>query len=154
TGTVNFKDGASSIGGCSAVALTGSGNSLTAQCATSTLTAGTHSITAAYAGNASNNPSTSSAVSQVVNKAASSSTLSSSANPATLGANVTFTATVTGTSPTGTVNFKDGASSISGCSAVALAGSGNVRTAQCATSALTAGTHSMTAVYSGDSGNN
>ena len=35
-------------------------------------------------------------------------TLISSNNPSTLGTSVTFTATVTGTAPTGTVNFKDG----------------------------------------------
>jgi hypothetical protein len=70
------------------------------------------------------------------------------------GASVTFTATVVGSNPTGSVNFKDGASSISGCSAVALAGSGNSRTAACSTSTLTAATHSITAAYSGDAGNN
>ena len=86
-------------------------------------------------------------------RSGSSTTLASSLNPSTVGANVTLTASVTGSSPTGSVNFKDGASSISGCSAVALAGSGNTRTAQCATAALTAGTHSITAVYGGDASN-
>ncbi len=66
---------------------------------------------------------------------------------------ITFTATVSGTAPTGSVNFKDGASSISGCAAVALAGSGNTRTALCSTSALTAATHSIVASYGGDAGN-
>src|SRR5207253_6522654 len=46
---------------------------------------------------------------------ATSTTLASSANPSVVGANVTFTATVTGSNPTGTVNFTDGGSSISGC---------------------------------------
>jgi len=81
-------------------------------------------------------------------------TLASSANPSVAGASVTFTATVVGSNPTGSVNFKDGASSISGCSAVALAGSGNSRTAACSTGTLTAATHSITAGYSGDAGNN
>src|SRR5215471_2803264 len=153
TGTVNFKDGASSISGCSAVALTGSGNTLTAACSTTSLAGGTHSITAVYSGNGSNNSSTSNTVSQVVNKATSTTSLATSLTPSTVGASVTFTASVTGTGPTGTVNFKDGASSISGCSAVALAGSGNTRTAQCATTALTAGTHSITAIYGGDASN-
>ncbi len=85
--------------------------------------------------------------------AVSTTTVASSLNPSTLGTNVTFTATVTGTAPTGSVNFKDGAASISGCSAVALAGSGNSRTATCSTSALTAATHSITAAYGGDAGN-
>ena len=66
---------------------------------------------------------------------------------------MTFTATVTGTNPTGTVNFQDGATSITGCAAAAVTGSGNSRTATCATSALAQGTHSVTADYSGDAGN-
>src|SRR5439155_16448788 len=85
--------------------------------------------------------------------AATTTTLSSSANPSTVGANVTFTATATGTSPTGTVNFLDGGTSISGCSAVALTGTGNSRTAACATTSLAAGTHSVVATYSGDATN-
>jgi hypothetical protein len=79
--------------------------------------------------------------------------VASSLNPSTAGSSVTFTATVAGNSPTGSVNFKDGANSISGCSAVALAGSGNSKTAACSTSALTAATHSITAAYAGDAGN-
>jgi hypothetical protein len=153
TGTVNFKDGANSISGCSAVALTGSGGSRTAQCATAALAVGAQSITAGYSGDANNAASTSAPLSQVVNKAASTTTLSSSANPAALAASVTFTATVTGSAPTGTVNFKDGANSVTGCSAVALTGSGGSRTAQCATSALAVGGHSITAAYGGDASN-
>ena len=43
---------------------------------------------------------------QTVNKAASSGTaLASSANPSVVGTSVTFTATVTGTAPTGSVAF-------------------------------------------------
>ena len=156
TGSVNFKDGASSITGCSAVALTGSGNSKTAQCTTSSLTAATHSITAAYGGDAGNAASTSAALSQVVNSVGpgpSTTTVVSSLNPSTAGTSVMFTATVAGSNPTGSVNFKDGASSITGCSAVALTGSGNSKTAACTTSSLTAATHSITAAYGGDAGN-
>ena len=80
-------------------------------------------------------------------------TLASNANPSNSGASVTFTATVTGTAPTGTVAFTDGATSLAGCSAIALTGSGNARTAACSTSALTAGTHSISAAYGGDAGN-
>jgi len=80
-------------------------------------------------------------------------TLSTSANPATQGSSATFTASVTGSSPTGTVAFTDNGASIGGCAAVALAGSGNSRTAQCTTSALTAGTHTIGASYGGDATN-
>ena len=80
-------------------------------------------------------------------------TLASSLNPSTVGLPVTFTATVAGTAPTGNVAFRDGANTITGCSAVALAGAGNSRTAACSTAALAQGTRSITAGYSGDGGN-
>ena len=152
TGTVNFTNGGASIAGCAAAALVGSGNVRTATCATTALAAGPHSIVANYSGDAGNTGSASAALSQVV-KATSSTVLGSSGTPSAFGASVTFTASVTGVAPTGTVNFKDGATSIAGCAAVALAGSGNTRTATCTTSTLTAGTHSMTAAYGGDAGN-
>jgi hypothetical protein len=79
--------------------------------------------------------------------------LASSANPAVAGTSVTFTATVTGSNPTGTVGFASDGSGISGCSAVTLAGSGNSRSAICTTSALSVGTHSIVASYAGDAGN-
>ena len=75
-----------------------------------------------------------------VGQSQTTTTLTSSANPAPVGANVTFTANVTGNAPTGSVAFTDGSSSISGCSATPLAGSGNTRTASCSTSSLAAGT--------------
>ena len=79
--------------------------------------------------------------------------LASSANPVIVGATVTFTASVTGSAPTGTVNFLDGGTSITGCAARNLAGSGNTRTATCTTSGLSSGTHSIVASYSGDATN-
>ena len=79
----------------------------------------------------------------------STTTLASSANPSTAGTGVTFTASVTGLAPTGSVNFIDGSSAIAGCAAVALSGG----SAQCSTSALTQGTHSIVASYSGDANN-
>jgi hypothetical protein len=150
TGTVNFLDGLASIGGCSAISLSGSGNTRTAACSTINLTVGTHNITAVYSGDGTNAGSTSNAVSQVVSGTPSTTTLATSLTPSTVGTNVTFTATVTATSPTGPMTFKDGASSIAGCSAVPLAGKGNVRTAKCPTASLTVGTHNITAVYAGD----
>ena len=59
---------------------------------------------------------------------------------------MTFTATVTGSAPGGTVTFFDGATQI-GASTV----SGGV--ASFTTSSLTVGSHSITAKYSGDSTN-
>ena len=80
-------------------------------------------------------------------KAPTSTAVSSSSNPSDLGQNVTFTATVTsgaGT-PTGTVQFKDNGNNLG--APVALNASG---VAQFTTSALTTGTHTITADYSGD----
>ena len=155
TGGVNFTDGAAPIPGCSAVAVTGVGNTRTAQCTTSGLSVATHSIIAVYGGDAGNTGSTGTPLLQTVNsKFASSVTLVSSANPSIVGASVTFTATVHGSAPTGSVNFTDGAAPITGCSAVAVTGVGDTRTAQCTTSSLNAATHSIIALYGGDIGNN
>ena len=60
---------------------------------------------------------------------------------------MTFTATVTGSAPTGTVTFNEGVAVL--CNAVPLAGG----QAQCSTSALTVGSHSIVASYSGDAAN-
>ncbi len=84
---------------------------------------------------------------------ATTTTLSSSLNPSTVGTPVTLTATVTGSSPTGTVSLADGGSALTGCTSLTLSGSGNTRTAACTTSSLAAGTHSLVASYSGDSAN-
>ncbi len=79
--------------------------------------------------------------------AATSTSLTAAPNPATAGATVTLTATVTsGTAGTitGTVTFLDGGTSI-GTGSV---GAGGVATLM--TSALAAGSHSITASYGGD----
>src|SRR6266566_128044 len=118
----------------------------TATFTTSGLTAGTHSITAIYGGDANFAGSTSPVLTQTVNKAASSTSVVSSNSPSNRGAAVTFTASVTSSAtgtPTGTVTFQDGASAL---------GTGTLSggTATFTTSALTAGTHSITAIYGGD----
>jgi len=85
--------------------------------------------------------------------ATTTTSLASSANPAIAGAVTTFTASVSGSNPSGAVKFTDNGTIIAGCGAVALSGSGNVRSASCATNAFLAGTHSIVAAYSGDSAN-
>src|SRR5205807_1245794 len=114
-----------------------------------------HSVVAAYGGDASNAASNSSALTQQINGApvATTTTLSSSNNPSNLGSSVVFTATVTGTSPSGTANFTDAGTSIPGCAASAVSGTGNVRNATCATNNLNAGDHSIVATYSGNAVN-
>ena len=78
--------------------------------------------------------------------AATSTTLTTSLNPAAAGASVTFTATVTGKSPTGTVSFTANGSSI--CTATLSSG-----IAKCSSSTLPVGTDSVVAKYSGDTAN-
>jgi hypothetical protein len=110
---------------------------------TSTLAVGTHSITAQYNGDGSHTGSTSPPLSQTVNKAATTITLTSNDNPARTGQPVTFTATVSPSAATGTVQFFDGSTSLG---TVALSGG----QASLTTSTLSAAKHSITAVYSGD----
>jgi RHS repeat-associated protein len=81
---------------------------------------------------------------------ASTTTLTSSSATSTYGGNVTFTATVVGTEPTGSVSFMDGATQLG---TAALSGSGNSRTATLTSNAMAAGTRSITAVYAGDTSN-
>ena len=75
--------------------------------------------------------------------------LASSQNPSTSGQSVTFTASVAGSAgaATGTVSFLDGTTAIAGCASIAMSGG----SAQCTLSSLAAGTHSITAQYSGNS---
>jgi len=140
TGTVQFNDGTTNLG--SPVAVTGG----MAQLATSALALGAHPITAVYSGDANNAPSTSPVLNQLVNAptgGATTTALSSSLNPSRLGQSVTFTATVSGSSPTGSVQFFNGMASLGNASL-------NGGAATLSTASLTAGTHSITAVYSGD----
>jgi sugar lactone lactonase YvrE len=141
TGSVSFLDNGVAIGSGT---LNAQG---VASFATSSLTVGTHPITALYVGNSSYTTSTSAVVQQVVVQATTTTALVSSVNPVTLGNAVTFTATVTTGStiaPGGTVNFTDGANSLG---SVTLAANG---TASLTTSSLVFGPHSIVVTYSGD----
>jgi hypothetical protein len=146
TGSVTFSDGATTLG-------TGSLNAQgVAMLSTSTLAAGVQSITANYGGNTSFSGSTSSAISVTVNsgsaKTNSTTVLTASPAAATAGQTVTFTATVTAASgsaiPTGTITFLNGSATL---------GTGTLNgmgVATLSSSALPAGTLSITASYGGD----
>jgi hypothetical protein len=111
------------------------------------LSVGPHSITAAYSGNSSNSASTSAVLNEVVSPATSTTTVGSSINPVTVGQSVIFTATITGFSPTGTVQFLDGTTSL-GSGAI---GAGGMTTLTLTT--LSVGTHPITAAYGGNGSN-
>ena len=137
TGTVQFFDGGNLIG-------TASLSSGQARLTTSSLPAGANSLTAVYSGDATHSASTSSARTETVNKANSNTSLSASPNSSTPGETVTFTATVTPSAATGTVQFLNGGT-VMGTATL----SGGV--AVFSTSSLSTGTHQIKAEYSGDS---
>lgn len=117
------------------------------------LAAGTCTVRASQAGDANYNPAPDVDRNITVGGASSSVALASSINPSTFSQSVTFTATVTGQNPTGAVDFSADGNPISGCASVALAGSGNSKTAACSTAALSGGTHPIIAAYGGDANN-
>jgi hypothetical protein len=109
--------------------------------------ASTKSIIAVYSGDANLAPSSSSALSIVVNQATTTTSLVSSPNPSIVAQSVTLMATVTpefGGTPTGTVTFKFGYGGIIGTATL----SGGE--ASLVTAFANPGTKSIIAVYSGD----
>jgi hypothetical protein len=145
TGQVTFMDGTTVL---KTVSLDAKG---TAAYTTAFTTAGSHTITANYLGDAKTQPSSGTATEQVAadTRAATTTSLTASAPQATVGENVTFTATVTdstkgGPAPTGQVAFMDGTTVLK---TVALDASG---TAVYTTAFTTAGSHTITANYLGD----
>ena len=141
TGRVTFFDGSTSLGSAS---LKSGSASFTARA----LPTGTDSITASYGGSGNFTTSTSAAVVQTVNQAGTTTAVSSRTNPSVFGQSVTLTATVgalapgSGT-PTGTVTFLDGTDILG-----TVTESGGKATLK--TTAMAAGSHTITVSYSGD----
>ncbi len=106
-GSVNFLNGSTLLG---TATLNSSG---VATLSTSSLAAGTYSLTAQYTGNTSFESSTSAVLSETVEPGSLSTTTSliASPNPVTAGQALTLTATVSGSgtsTPTGSINFLNG----------------------------------------------
>jgi len=139
--TITFTDGATSLG-------TGTTNASGVATVNKVLAFGTHTIKAAFAGDASFSASESSVLSQDVQASATTTTLASSMNPSVPGTNVTFTATVAaaapgGGTPTGAVTFtSDGMS-------IGMGTLDNTGKASVSTNMLTLGTHAIIATYGG-----
>jgi hypothetical protein len=141
TGNVDFFDGATLLG-------TNPLSGGVATLVTSTLSVGSHNLTAVYSGDANFSGSTSPVDTQTVSQSASTTVLTSAPDPSMFGQAKTLTATVTAVppgsgTPTGIVNFFDGATQI---------GSGTLSggVATLTTTTLAGGSHSLTAVYGGD----
>ncbi|TCK73743.1 Ig-like domain-containing protein [Acidipila rosea] len=139
TGTVTFKDGATTLG------VQPLSNTGAASFSTSALSVSTHNVTAVYSGDADNSGSTSTAVPEKIQQATTNTVVASNANPGIFGTTVAFTATVTGNggTPTGSVTFKDGAATLGTAQLTNGSTSLSAKT-------LAVGPHSITAVYSGD----
>jgi Bacterial Ig-like domain (group 3)/MBG domain (YGX type)/Kelch motif len=140
------------INGVSVQAAIGTGGSFSTTFDTHLIPASATAYTIAYSytADANLNGATNTSTTLTVNKASTSTALTSDLNPSFSGQSVKFTATVTNSSAastgtiTGTVTFKDGANSLG---TGTLDGSGQ---ATLITAALSAGPHSITAVYNGD----
>jgi X-X-X-Leu-X-X-Gly heptad repeat protein len=157
TGSVQFYvDGAPSG---APVPLSGSGvaaRAASGATATLTVSVSPHTIKAVYTNTDGGFSGSSGTMSQTVNPAPTSTTVTSSGNPSIVGQSVTFTATVSNiagvgistATPTGSVQFMDGSSLLG--TPQTLSGLG---TATLTTSALTVGTHPITAVYTNIDGN-
>jgi hypothetical protein len=135
SGTMTFMDGSTPLG-------TGTLSGGVASFTTTTLAVGGHSITAVYNGDSTNSGSTSAARTQTVATATTTTTLAALTG-STLGQAVTFTATVAPSTATGTVTFMDGSTPLG-------TGTPSSGVASISTTTLAAGSHSITAVYSGN----
>ncbi|WP_310737666.1 Ig-like domain repeat protein [Mitsuaria sp. WAJ17] len=143
-GTVTFKDGTTTLG-------TSTINSGTATLTTSFTTVGAHSLKATYDGNASSSASTSAALTQTVKTKATSSVTLDSFSKAYVGEVFTIYPKVDGafilSGPMGTLTLYD--SGVAIASVPTRAGSQPAM----AVTFDTAGTHRLTAVFSGDDAN-
>jgi sugar lactone lactonase YvrE len=143
TGTVTFLDGSTKIGTAPLA-----GTSGVAAFSTAALSAGSHAITASYAGDTNSGPGVSAPIIQVVNLISTVTSLSANPSPGIAGKPVVLTATVKGTTGsgavTGTVTFSDGSKAI---------GSGKLNAAGMVSISptLTPGAHAIVATYGGDS---
>ena len=140
TGAVTFLDGTATLG---VAALNGSA---AATLNLTTLSVGSHSITASYAGDSAFSSCVSAAASEVVSRAAATATLQSSLNPSIYGDSVTLTVLIAGGGavPTGTATLMDGATTLA---TLTLDGTG---TATYTSRSLAAGSHALQVTYGGD----
>jgi hypothetical protein len=150
--TVAFDDGGSAIPGCAAVELSTSAP-YTAACQVSYPSTGSHSVTAAYGGDSANVGSTSSPVSQAVNRATSAASITSTTATPVVGQPISVAVQVTGqypgsgaAAPSGSATVSDGTQSCQ----VSLSGSNGVATGSCQLTEQAPRGYRLTAKYGGD----
>jgi hypothetical protein len=154
SGKVSFTDNGNPIGDCNAIIVDPATGK--AMCPDAALTAGNHSVVATYNSDNSDKSylTSNSSVLQKVSPAATTTVVQSSStnNASTVNDLVTFTATVTpfngGVKPSGNVAFTDNGNPISNCTAIKMMPSNGQ--AACPTKTLTAGSHTIKAIYNSD----
>ncbi len=151
TGTVLFFDGAYNVGSATLGASGTATLSNLAVTAANHFTAGTDSITASYAGDATYAPSTSAASPLTVAQATTSTTVVASPTSVAIGSPVTLTATVSPNTATGVVNYSIGSTNL-GAAVVSNGTAPYAYTASLA-NGFSAGSVTITATYSGDTDN-
>lgn len=140
-GTVTFFDNGVAVGTSS---LDAAGQ---ASFTTANLNAGSHAITASYDGAGNFEGSVAESFTQTVAPAVTQTIVQSSTAKSALGQSVTFTATVSGVAtPTGRVTFRDGSTVLG--TATLTNGVATFRT-----TGLVLGSHSITATFTGATGN-
>jgi hypothetical protein len=145
TGSVEFKQAGVLIADCAAQPVSAG----KAQCTAVSSSVGWRLVTAVYSGDGSYAASISSpGVGQEVYRKTTTITLSSSLNPSRVGQSVTYLATMSPATATGTVAFDEAGTPIVGCAAQPVSSG----TARCTTTGYPSwSSYAVTAAYSGDS---
>ncbi len=139
TGSVTFTANGDTVG--TAALING-----TATMPVSFANIGSYAIAASYPGDSNNTASTSAAVNVTIGQATTTTALQASPTAGNVNGQITLTATVTGSFPSGSVSFASGATSL-GKATLA----NGVATLQ--TSFAAAGSYPITATYQGDANN-
>src|SRR5579871_294667 len=144
TGTVTFSDGVNSLG---TVSLGTDGHAILAVPSGSIapFNAGTHNLTAVYAGDANYASATAPVLALAVGKAATTLSIAASPSAPAVSQNTTFSAAIS-PAASGAVSFNNGPNAIAGCTSIPVQSG----TATCTASFPLAGSFTITAVYSGD----
>jgi uncharacterized repeat protein (TIGR01451 family) len=150
SGTFSFAVNGTAISGCAAMPVTPEG---VGSCATSSLPAGSNTITATYSADPNYVAAVPGNTNYTVNALQPTVTITAvPASPSVVNSGVSFTASLSGVSltpvtPSGNFSFAANGATISGCAAMPVSTAG---LATCATSSLPAGPNAITATYSAD----